>query len=522
MRQRIFQIVGPAREGDIASRAYDFFVVFVAILSLVPMLFDYSKLDPFWIGFLEDLDVVTAYILIVDYVFRWMTHDFRSGKGWKSFLYYPITPIAVIDILAILPSLGIVSDSFLFFRLFRIIKVFRYSKNLVIITNACSREAKTLGSVFLAAVVYILTVALVVYTSEPQAFVNFFDAICWAATQITTVSFSDSRPESYIAVVLSIASALVAVLIVALPAGIVTGSYINELRLSKEKGSIYYWAMLPNRNKLSDLDRPSVWLSKNAKVVRYLAVIISNVLLTIAVSIALELLGFFPTTIILGTALCAYLLEPAAGIVAGMILCAAGAIVYNEPFEALYIFEYVLVSLVFGFIVPKPDSKHFVQRILAAALLLSVGNALIDCILAFIASGYSVDTFLAFQFERISMTGMLLADFNVGPLFAVIVGTIESFGLDLIFESVIFTVIVFKFGAKTKPSEKEQVQQLLLHPQCESGIETPGTNLERNAAIDMLQEELRTLTERKLKTQEKIDETNKKLATLLNAEERAD
>ena len=202
MRQRIFQIVGPAREGDIASRAYDFFVVFVAILSLVPMLFDYSKLDPFWIGFLEDLDVVTAYILIVDYVFRWMTHDFRSGKGWKSFLYYPITPIAVIDILAILPSLGIVSDSFLFFRLFRIIKVFRYSKNLVIITNACSREAKTLGSVFLAAVVYILTVALVVYTSEPQAFVNFFDAICWAATQITTVSFSDSRPESYIAVVL--------------------------------------------------------------------------------------------------------------------------------------------------------------------------------------------------------------------------------------------------------------------------------------------------------------------------------
>ena len=171
--------------------------------------------------------------------------------------------------------------------------------------------------------------------------------------------------------------------------------------------------------------------------------------------IALELLGFFPTTIILGTALCAYLLEPAAGIIAGMILCAAGAIVYNEPFEAQYIFEYVLVSLVFGLIGPKPDSKHFVQRILAAALLLSVGNALIDCILAFIASGYSVDTFLAFQFERISITGMLLADFNVGPLFAVIVGTIESFGLDLIFESIIFTVIVFKFGAKTKPSEKE-------------------------------------------------------------------
>ena len=38
----------------------------------------------------------------------------------------------------------------------------------------------------------------------------------------------------------------------------------------------------------------------------------------------------------------------------------------------------------------------------------------------------------------------------------------------------------------------------------------------------MLQEELRTLTERKLKTQEKIDETNKKLTALLNAEERAD
>lgn len=47
VRQRIFQIVSPAREGDIASRAYDFFVVFVAILSLIPMLFNYSKLDSF-------------------------------------------------------------------------------------------------------------------------------------------------------------------------------------------------------------------------------------------------------------------------------------------------------------------------------------------------------------------------------------------------------------------------------------------------------------------------------------------
>lgn len=450
-----------------------------------------------------------------------MTHDLRSGKGWKSFLYYPITPIAIIDILAILPSLGIVSDSFLFFRLFRIIKVFRYSKNLVIITNACSREAKTLGSVFIAALVYILTVALVVYTSEPQAFLNFFDAICWAATQLTTVSFSDSKPESYIAVVLSIASALVALLIVALPAGIVTGSYLSELRLSKERGSAYYWAMFPDRNKLSDLDRPSVWLSKNAKVVRYLAVIVSNVLLTIAVSIALELLGFFPTTIILGTALCAYLLEPAAGVVAGMILCAAGACVYNEPFEALYIFEYVLVSLTFGLVVPKSGDDCFAWRILAAALLLSVGNALIDCTIAFIASGCSIDAFLAFQFERISMTGMLLADFDVGPLFAVIAGTIESFSLDLIFESIIFTVIVFKFGAKTRPNAKERIQQLALHPEHDPGMGTPGIGRERDTAIGMLQEELRTLTERQSETQERIDETNKKLAALLKLEEEA-
>lgn len=138
-----------------------------------------------------------------------------------------------------------------------------------------------------------------------------------------------------------------------------------ELRLSKERGSAYYWAMFPDRNKLSDLDRPSVWLSKNAKVVRYLAVIVSNVLLTIAVSIALELLGFFPTTIILGTALCAYLLEPAAGIVAGMILCAAGACVYNEPFEALYIFEYVLVSLTFGLVVEVEGPETEQERIAA-------------------------------------------------------------------------------------------------------------------------------------------------------------
>ena len=240
MRLRLFQIVGPAHSWDYASRVYDVFIVLIALLSIVPLLFHQANLSAEWDSMLNMLDICTVYILLMDYVFRWCTHDLKTNKGWTAFVIYPFTPMAIIDLLSILPSLGVLPSAFLFLRVLRVVKVFRYSRNLIVVTNACMREARTLFSVFMAVVVYMFTVALIVYTSEPEAFTNYFDAVCWACTSMTSVSFSDARPSGYLGRTLSIASSLVALLVVALPAGVITGSYINEVHDSRKTGSAYF------------------------------------------------------------------------------------------------------------------------------------------------------------------------------------------------------------------------------------------------------------------------------------------
>ena len=65
-------------------------------------------------------------------------------------------------------------------------------------------------------------------------FNNFFDAFYWAACTLTTVGYGDLYPISNTGRIISIISAMVGIAIIALPSGIVTAGYMDELKNSKE------------------------------------------------------------------------------------------------------------------------------------------------------------------------------------------------------------------------------------------------------------------------------------------------
>lgn len=66
-------------------------------------------------------------------------------------------------------------------------------------------------------------------------FDNFFDAFYWAACTLTTVGYGDLYPISDVGRAISIISSLVGIAIIALPSGIITAGYIDELKERKEK-----------------------------------------------------------------------------------------------------------------------------------------------------------------------------------------------------------------------------------------------------------------------------------------------
>ena len=69
---------------------------------------------------------------------------------------------------------------------------------------------------------------------DSSMFNNFFDAIYWATTTLTTVGYGDIYPLTNIGRVISMFSSLLGVAIIALPSGVITASYLEELRNSKK------------------------------------------------------------------------------------------------------------------------------------------------------------------------------------------------------------------------------------------------------------------------------------------------
>lgn len=83
------------------------------------------------------------------------------------------------------------------------------------------------------AVAYIIISALVIYNVEPDSFETFFDAIYWATISLTTVGYGDIYPITTIGRIVTMFSSAFGIAIIALPSGVITAGYLEEI--SKDK-----------------------------------------------------------------------------------------------------------------------------------------------------------------------------------------------------------------------------------------------------------------------------------------------
>ena len=196
------------------------------------------------------IDIVSAAIFIIDYVLRLLTADFKLMQGKKSFVRYPFTFMAIVDLVSVLPSFLAISPGFRVlkvfrlvrtFKVFRIFKGFRYSKNFNLIASVIKKQKDSLIAVCAVAVGYILIISLVMFNVEPETFNSFFDAIYWATISLTTMGYGDIYAVSAVGKVITMISALFGIAVVALPAGIISAGFMTELSKSKEETKEKDW-----------------------------------------------------------------------------------------------------------------------------------------------------------------------------------------------------------------------------------------------------------------------------------------
>ena len=242
-RKQLFDIIEKDDGSSVWSHLYDVFMFACIILSVVPLMF--WEFRPIFIY----IELFTTTVFIIDYILRWVTADFKLGRGRHSFVSYPYSFWAIIDLLSILPSFQLLGQNFKILRTFRMLKILRlakalrYSEQLFIFFDVLKKERKVLTAVLLFATAYIFVTALVMFNFEPrinpntgnETFRTFFDAVYWSTVTLTTVGYGDLCPATDLGRLISMFSSLFGVAVIALPSGIITASYLDELRSIKAK-----------------------------------------------------------------------------------------------------------------------------------------------------------------------------------------------------------------------------------------------------------------------------------------------
>ena len=253
VKKKVHGLLHPEIVGDEKwDKFLNVFIIVLIILNVISVMLEtvesiYSRYEDFFYYF----DLISVLIFTVEYVLRaWScNHDERYRHPIKGRIRYLLTPGALIDLLAILPFyLGkLVGFDLRVLRLLRLLRFFRlfrltaYMKAAKIITNVFRTRVNELLLSLVLTLFLVVIASCMVYFAEHQAQPDKFSSIpatvWWAVVTLTTVGYGDIIPITTAGKICASIILLAGVAMLALPAGIITSGFLDEMAKVK-KGNL--------------------------------------------------------------------------------------------------------------------------------------------------------------------------------------------------------------------------------------------------------------------------------------------
>ena len=248
LKQRVHLILGRPNGGPL-NTAFNISLITLIILNAISIgLETVSAIKEQYGSILYAFEVFSVGVFTLEYILRLWTcsADPKYGSGIKARLRFAKSPMAVIDILAILPfylPLFVTLDLRMLrlmrmFRLFRLLKLGRYSlavRNLLLVFKVKAPELATAALV--GVILMIITSTLMYFVeheAQPEAFSSIPATMWWAVATLTTVGYGDVYPVTVIGKFLGACVACMGIGVFALPAGILATG-LSEIMRSEEK-----------------------------------------------------------------------------------------------------------------------------------------------------------------------------------------------------------------------------------------------------------------------------------------------
>jgi len=249
MKKRIYETLEVAAPGDLPSRIFDIFIVTLIFLNVLAVILEtIEKLSFQFSHFFKIFEVVSVIVFTLEYILRiWSCSVSKEYKnpilGRIRFIF---TPLLLVDLFAILPFyLPMVIPFDLRFirairliRLFRLFKIGRYSESIRLFGKVLKAKKEDIFiTFFIIFILLIISSSLLYYVereAQPEVFSNIPASMWWAVATLTTVGYGDIYPITSLGKFFGAIISLLGIGMFALPAGILSAGFIEEIRKRRE------------------------------------------------------------------------------------------------------------------------------------------------------------------------------------------------------------------------------------------------------------------------------------------------
>jgi voltage-gated potassium channel len=220
----------------------------VAVSSILAILETEPTVEDIAPGVFARLEWMFAVVFLVEYLVRlWAEGESPKFRGVQGRIRYALTPAAIVDLIAFLPSLVLPvlpgTSNFLLLRIFRLIRILRlarlgrFSLAMRHLSQAVTdRREELLLSLMLATFILVFSAAgmyLLESENDPQTFGSIPRAMWWSVCTLTTVGYGDIYPHTVLGKILGGLTSIAGIGLIAMPTGILAAAFSTAFQRTR-------------------------------------------------------------------------------------------------------------------------------------------------------------------------------------------------------------------------------------------------------------------------------------------------
>jgi len=265
-RQHVHAIVWPSRFGGQIHEYFELFIIGWVVISVISVLLETVEAAHYILAMeFAVLDSLAVAVFTTEYLMRMYScvEDPKFKEAYTGRIRYGLTPGAIIDALAVMPFFLEALLHHLFdlrflriFRMLRLLKLTRFSDATKLVWDGIKREAGTIGASFFVLLLVIILCGslgyLLEHAAQPEKFESIPGAIYWSVITLSSVGYGDISPITPVGRFITSLMALLGIALVAIPSGILSAAFTDQLRIERENIGTKIAAMMEDDNIDSD------------------------------------------------------------------------------------------------------------------------------------------------------------------------------------------------------------------------------------------------------------------------------